>query len=119
VIVGAPGHEGESKIAGHAYVFSGKDGTLLRTLQGERVGDEFGSTVAGRSEGEHQYLVVGAPRAGPGTTGVCTCIWMAPRSRSSRSRQTKPETALGRMFVSVVGDLDGDGVSDNLCFRLV
>jgi hypothetical protein len=64
VIVGAPGKDGQSKIPGRAYVYSGKDGRLLRTLDGERIGDAFGSTVAGYSDHAHQYLVVGAPRAG-------------------------------------------------------
>ena len=112
VIVGAPGQEGESKIAGHAYVFSGKDGTLLRTLQGERVGDEFGSTVAGHSEGQHQYLVVGAPRAGPKHHGR-VYVYMDGSERPKFTIEAdQTGDALGRMFVSVVGDLDGDGVSD-------
>jgi hypothetical protein len=36
----------ESKVAGHAYVYSGRTGALLLTLAGERTGDQFGSTVA-------------------------------------------------------------------------
>jgi len=44
--------------------YSGKDGRLLFTLAGERLGDAFGSTVAGFSSGQEHYLVVGAPRVG-------------------------------------------------------
>jgi hypothetical protein len=43
LLVGAPG--GANKI-GRAFLVSGADGTLLRTLQGEAIGDQFGSTLA-------------------------------------------------------------------------
>lgn len=112
VIVGAPGKEGEEKIPGRAYIYSGKDGSLLRTLEGERNGDEFGSAVAGYSDGKQQFLVVGAPRAGirrhgrvyiyAGTSGPPKFVIEADRSAA----------ALGAMFVSVPGDMDGDGVSE-------
>jgi tetratricopeptide (TPR) repeat protein len=65
IIIGAPGKPGEVTNAGHAYVYSGKDGTLLHALTGERLGDEFGSSVAGYSKGNQHFLIVGAPRAGP------------------------------------------------------
>jgi hypothetical protein len=63
VIVGAPANPG-AQGPGHAYVFSGRDGALLQSLAGERDGDGFGSTVAGRSDGKEVLLVVGAPAAG-------------------------------------------------------
>ena len=66
VIIGSPGKEGEGKLPGHAYVYSGKDGRLLLSLQGDRAGDEFGSAVAGTPGTiKGPVLVVGAPRAGP------------------------------------------------------
>src|SRR5262249_3101322 len=66
VIVGAPGKPDARKNPGHAYVYSGKDGSLLLTLTGEHARDGFGSTVAGygRRDGS-RFLVVGAPTAGP------------------------------------------------------
>ncbi len=112
LIVGAPGKEGESKIAGHAYVYSGKDGSLLLTLSGERAGDGFGSTVAGYSDAKQHILLVGAPGAGPKHHG---------RVFVYEGMSTKPKfiidsdatgNKLGYMFVSVPGDMDGDGVSD-------
>ncbi len=107
VIVGAPG-EG----AGHAYVYSGKDGKLIATLSGEQPGDQFGSTVAGRSDGKHVLLVVGAGRAGAQHTGrayVYDALARAPRFTIDSDATGG---ALGGMFVSVPGDLDGDGVAD-------
>src|SRR5690348_17115041 len=65
VIVGSPGKEGESTVAGHAYLYSGKDGHLIRALAGQRAGDRFGSTVAGYTAGSRSVLVIGAPGAGP------------------------------------------------------
>jgi hypothetical protein len=105
VIVGAPG-------ANRAYVYSGKDGHLLLTLAGERDGDQFGSSVAGFSDKTHTILMVGAPRAGSARTG---------RAYVYKSLETKPAFvidsddtggALGGMFVSIPGDVDGDGVPD-------
>jgi hypothetical protein len=112
VIVGAPGKEGENKVAGHAYVYSGKDGRLLRTVAGERNGDRFGSTVAGYAAGGRSVLVVGAPAAGPMRHGR-VYIYEA-HSTKPRFVIESDETgrALGAMFVSVPGDLDGDGVPD-------
>jgi hypothetical protein len=112
VIVGSPGKEGTSRSAGHAYVFSGKTGSLLESLSGERSGDQFGSTVAGYSDGTERYLVVGAARAGSQRHGRVYVY--AGSSRTPRFVIDSDPTgqALGAMFVSVAGDLDGDGVAD-------
>jgi hypothetical protein len=112
VIVGSPGKEGESKVPGHAYVYSGKDGSLLLSLAGERPGDGFGSTVAGYADARQHLLVVGAPGAGPSRHGrvyVYDGLSGSPRfSIEADSTGSK----LGYMFVSVPGDMDGDGVQD-------
>ncbi len=112
VIVGSPGKPGEEKTPGHAYVYSGKDGSLLRTFQGERPGDQFGSTVSGFSKGTEKVLLVGAALAGPakhgrmyvydGSTGPAKFVIDADETGA----------ALGAMFVSVLGDVDGDGRHD-------
>lgn len=112
VIVGAPGKEGESKVAGHAYVYSGKDGSLLLTLAGERPGDAFGSTVAGYSDAKQRILVVGAPGAGPQHHGrVLVFEGMSTKPRFTIDADDTGNM-LGYMFVSTPGDLDGDGVGD-------
>ena len=107
VIVGAPNHG-----PGRAYVYSGKDGHVLLTLDGENAGDNFGSTVAGWADKKRMFLVVGAGKAGPNKTG---------RTYVYDSLSTKPKfvidsdetgNALGGMFVSILGDVDGDKVPD-------
>jgi hypothetical protein len=112
IIIGAPGKPGEHTNSGHAYVYSGKDGTLLYTLTGERPGDEFGSAVAGYSSGTQRLLVVGAPRAGPKHRGRVYVY----NDYSGKARFTihadATGNALGAMFVSVMGDMDGDGTHD-------
>jgi hypothetical protein len=112
VIVGAPGKDGERNAPGRAYVFSGKDGSLLRTLQGERGGDGFGSAVTGYSDARQHILVVGAPAAGPRHHGRVYVF----DSRSGQLKFTiesdRTGKALGAMFLAVPGDMDGDGVAD-------
>lgn len=123
LIVGAPGNNSGGTRAGRAYVYSGKDGSVLLTLTGERAGDGFGSTVAGQTalrqgdgrpqgDGKTTLLIVGAPSAGPNALG---------RTYVYKDLSTKPafvieadETgnALGAMFVSAPGDVDGDSVPD-------
>jgi len=77
-----------------------------------RRGDAFGSTVTGYADGKQRFLVVGAPGAGAGKRG---------RVYVYRDLSTRPAfvidadatgVALGYMFVSVLGDVDGDGVPD-------
>ncbi len=112
IIVGAPANNAHGKGAGRAYLYSGKDGHLLLTLTGERAGDAFGSTVAGYGDKRHRIIVVGAPGAGRHSKG---------RVYVYRDLSTRPAfafnadstgVALGYMFVSVLGDVDGDGVPD-------
>jgi hypothetical protein len=112
VIVGSPGKEGENKVPGHAYVYSGKDGSLLLTLSGERAGDGFGSTVAGYADARQHMLVVGAPGAGPSHHGrVYVYEGLATHPKFTIEADASGRM-LGYMFVSVPGDMDGDGVRD-------
>jgi len=124
VIVGAPQNGANGAGAGRAYVYSGKDGHVLLTLSGAHAGERFGASVAGYSDERHHLIVVGAPGAGPGGHGR---IFVYSVSRdglaalrtggSSASPAFTIEAddtgaALGGMFVSVPGDVDGDGVPD-------
>ena len=81
-------------------------------LTGEHAGDGFGSAVAGFSDKDRTLLIVGAPTAGPKQTG---------RTYVYDSLSVKPKfiieadesgSALGAMFLSVPGDVDGDGFPD-------
>ncbi|HXS98189.1 MAG TPA: FG-GAP-like repeat-containing protein [Candidatus Limnocylindrales bacterium] len=109
VIVGAPGH---NKRTGAAYIFSGHDGALLLKLSGEREGDSFGAAVTGHGGQGGTMLVVGAPQAGTkrhGRTYVYRSLTATPAFTFDAEEGGQ---ALGAMFVSVPGDLNGDGVPD-------
>ena len=112
VLVGAPRDDGAGEDAGRAYVYSGKDASILLTLEGEEAGDGFGSAGGGWTDQTGTLFAVGAPNAGP-----------QDRGRVYVYRDLDPEPAfvidsdeqgamLGYMFISVVGDVDGDGMPD-------
>ena len=113
IMVGAPksgSAAGDS--TGAAYVFSGRTGEVLLTLAGERAGDGFGSAVAGTTIAGRPWLVVGAPGAGAHHTGrvyVYDALSSTPKFVADADASGG---ALGAMFVSVPGDLDGDGSPD-------
>jgi hypothetical protein len=112
VIVGAPGNNAGGKGAGRAYVFSGKDGHRILSLTGERSGDAFGSTVGASTDGKNLLLIVGAPQAGPRHTGR-TYVYDSLSSKPKFVIESdETGNALGLMFVSVLGDVDGDGFPD-------
>ncbi len=109
VMVGAPGHNGQR---GAAYVYSGRDGALLLKLTGESAGDAFGSAVSGFSTKTRTLLLVGAPNAGAGHRGR-TYVYRSLDSRPAFTFDAlESGQALGAMFLSVPGDMDGDGFPD-------
>lgn len=107
-----PGGKPPAPANGSAYVFSGKDGSVLLSLDGERPGDNFGSAVAGFSDARHTLLVVGAPRAGERNTGR-TYIYKGLAAKPSFVIDAdETGVALGAMFVAVAGDVNRDGTPD-------
>ena len=112
VVVGSPGAPGAAATKGRAYVFSGKDGALLLTLEGERHGDGFGSIVSGTAGPRGAFVVVGAPSAGERSTGRVYVYRGLSRSAHFVIESDETGAALGAMFASVVGDVDGDGTAD-------
>jgi len=112
VIVGAPNNNAAGDKAGHAYVYSGKDGSILLTLSGERPGDNFGSAVAGFSGKQQVLLMVGAPNAGPNHTGRTYVYDRLSSNPKFTIDSDDTGAALGYMFLSVLGDVDGDGIPD-------
>ena len=112
VIVGAPNNDAGGEDAGRAYVYSGKDGRVILTLTGERAKDNFGSAVAGWSNGKQIMILVGAPAAGPSKRGR-TYVYSSLSSTPAFLIEAEETSAgLGAMFLSVPGDVDGDGVAD-------
>jgi hypothetical protein len=112
VIVGAPNNSAGGESAGRAYVYSGKDGSLLLTLTGEHEGDEFGSAVAGYADRNHVFLVIGAPKGGAKHTGRTYIYDMLSAKARFIIDSDESGGALGGMFLSIPGDVDGDGVPD-------
>jgi hypothetical protein len=111
-VVGAPLNDAAGEDAGRAYVFSGADGSPLLTLTGEEPGDRFGATSGGGMREGRMTLVVGAPGAGEGDRGR-VYVHRELDERPSFVIDSDPEgVQLGGMFVSAVGDVDGDGVTD-------
>lgn len=109
VLVGAPG---DANGAGRASLYSGKDGARLLTLEGEKAGDSFGSTVAGSATGKTRFLLVGAPGAGAHGTGR-TYVYKGLDPKPAFTLESdETGSAFGAMFLSVVGDIDGDKTQD-------
>ena len=108
IAAGAPGSNHAGAGAGRVYLFSGRAGRRLLALDGERAGDAFGSTVGG----EGGTVIIGAPGAGPRSKGrIYVHQGLARRPRFVTDAD-ETAGALGNMFVSVVGDVDGDRVPD-------
>ncbi|HUD72898.1 MAG TPA: FG-GAP-like repeat-containing protein [Dongiaceae bacterium] len=112
VIVGAPGNNAGGAGAGRAYVYSGKTGKALLTLTGEHAGDGFGSTVAGYVDPRRMFLIVGAGNAGPSRHGRVYVYDSLTAKPKFVIESDETGNALGAMFVSVLGDVDGDRVPD-------
>ena len=89
----------------------GRPGRCCSTLSGERGGDQFGSTVAGYSDARQRYLIVGAPLAGAAHHGR-VYVYAQRAGTKFTIEADATGNALGLMFVSVPGDMDGDGVSE-------
>ena len=111
-IVGAPANNAGGAGAGRAYVYSGKDGHVLQTLTGEHAGDAFGTSVAGYADSARSFIVIGAPSAGSGKVGRTYVYQGLAQKPKFVIESDATGRALGGMFVSVAGDINGDGVPD-------
>ena len=108
IVAGAPSSGARGAGAGRAYVFSGRDGRRLVTLDGEKAGDAFGSTVGGGGGS----VIIGAAGAGPESRGRVYLFHGANPQPIYVKDADQTGVALGNMFVSVLGDIDGDGEAD-------
>jgi hypothetical protein len=112
VVVGAPANAAKGPGTGRAYVYSGRTGALIRTLEGDTAGVAFGSIVAGDKQGRATPIVVGAPGAGPSRRGRVYTFASGTTTPRHVIESDSSGTALGAMFASVIGDIDNDGVDD-------
>lgn len=112
ILVGAPASNANGEGSGRALVISGSDGSTLIEWHGEGAGHRFGASGAGRVDGERTVLLVGAPDAGEGQRGR-TYVYDGSGADPKFILESDPDGAeQGGMFVSVVGDVDADGVAD-------
>ena len=119
VVVGAPASNANGQGSGSAYVYSGRTGALIVKLDGERAGDGFGSIVSGDRTGKATPVLAGAPRGGPGQRGR---VYVFSDLRAPARYVIDADStggALGAMFTSLVGDVDGDKVLDVIAMDFV
>lgn len=112
IVVGAPTADAGSKDAGRVYIYSGKSGELIHAIDGDRAGDQFGSAVDATFTGGSALLVVGAMKAPGGGSAV---VFKCSAKEAEWIFEFEPdETAanLGQYFVTILGDVDSDGVPD-------
>jgi hypothetical protein len=111
-IVGAPDNANAGPDGGMVRMFSGRDGSVIRSIDGPTANDRFGRSVGGGGDADadgYDDVVVGAPvEFGTGTAHV-----LSGRNGSSIWRFNGD--AIGDEFghsVAFVGDVDGDGFAD-------
>lgn len=100
--------------AGKVIVFSGKTGEALYEFEGEAPGDQFGQSLDGSRSGGHGMLAVGAPFAGEGKHGRVYLFRLDAETAALDFVIDTDATGrnLGQYFVTLFGDVDGDGVPD-------
>jgi hypothetical protein len=114
LLVGAPGANSGT---GAAYVLSGRDGSVLRTMTGRNAGERFGSAVNalrdingdGRAE-----ILVGAMDRPPSARGGGDVISGAGDQRLFEIPGDASSHDLGWAYISDAGDVDADGKTDIL-----
>ncbi|MEW5917402.1 MAG: hypothetical protein AB1762_13410, partial [Gemmatimonadota bacterium] len=112
VVIGAPSAAANGPGAGRVYVYSGRSGALVATIPGEQAGDGFGSIVAGARNGRLTPISVGAPSAGPRRRGRVYVFRHLSHPPQMVIDSDSTGGALGAMFTSFVGDVNGDKVPD-------
>lgn len=112
LMIGAPRHDAAGEDAGRVVIVSGADGSTLIEWRGEVAGARFGSAGAGGVVGDGVILVVGAPDAGEAQRGRVYVYGGLDPAPAFVIDSDAEGSELGGMFVSVLGDVDGDGLPD-------
>jgi len=115
VLVGAARNAAMGPNSGRAYVFSGLDGSLLHTLDGDGDGDLFGSAADGIGDLDGDGvgdLLVGARNAGKSRDGTAYAFSGATGDRLWSTARDKTAKDLGWFFIAGIGDVNDDGTPD-------
>lgn len=113
-LVGADTCDSFGADAGRVYLYSGKDRSLLVALDGEDAGHKFGASLCGLTLGGETLIATAAADAGPNRAGrVYVFAWKAGEVELLHTFDGDATgVGLGHMFLSFVGDVDGDGTPD-------
>ena len=110
LLVGAPASAAAGRDAGAVYAISGRTGAVLHRFDGAP-GDKLGVPASGR-HGDVTLIALGAADAGPAQAGAVPVYRGLAAEPAFVIRNDSGGVNLGAMFVSVVGDVDADGVPD-------
>jgi hypothetical protein len=116
VVVGSPFHDTAGNDAGRAQVFSGFDGAVLWTFDGESNRDWLGYSVCGGfdiDQDGYDDLIIGEPRADSGATGAGSVLVYSGMDASLLHRWDGEDFGdeLG-YAVDCAGDVNADGYPD-------
>ncbi|MCH8978174.1 MAG: FG-GAP repeat protein, partial [Armatimonadetes bacterium] len=115
-IVGAHQDDNNGSLSGSARVFSGLDGSILYTFNGDSAGDRFGFSVSGAGDVDGDGfadLIVGAYR--DDNNGINSGSARVLSGLDGSILYTFDGDSAGDLFgfsVSGAGDVDGDGFAD-------
>jgi len=116
LIIGAPLNDGNGASAGHVYVYSGFDGSLLWERDGFAAGDHFGYSVAWAGDVNNDGfddVIVGAPYNDANGVNAGRA-YVLDGQDGSVLRTVTGQTA-GELFgwaVAGIGDINNDGKDD-------
>ncbi len=117
IVVGAPFASPHGANSGRISIYSGVDGTLIRTIDGTSAGAQFGYAVAAIGDLDHDGVpdfAVGAPRESAGATPVVGALWIfsgATGATIAHVVGSKTNAQFGSALASL-GDVDLDGSPD-------
>ena len=111
-IWGAPLNSEKIESAGRVYLYSGKDGSILQEWSGRQVGDGFGVAISGKTTNGETLIIVGAPNAGNNNGGEVSIYKNLEVKPLFKIKPDSTSIRLGGMFMSVVGDVNNDGIQD-------
>ncbi len=116
ILIGAPYNDVNGTFSGRSYVYSGADGCLLWTIDGESASDQFGTAVAGGLDADRDGfadLLISSPKKNSTFKAAGRIYVFSGRSatllRTIDGSNIQDE--LGRSL-AVLDDVNADGIAD-------